>query len=288
MTENKVTQWYNEHVELEDKCLISGNLQYEITLHYIREAIASLQRPEDPAKGLHIADIGCGTGVYAIPLAQDGHRVSISDISSASANFAVQKAQAANLHFVTSSAFDARSLRSHSEIYKPNHYSLVLLPGPLYHILDEDERCDVLLSALEIVKPGGYVLAAFVTRNAHLRDIAVRDPGRLAREWGFYERYLRDGRYTRGGKAPMYHASLKEIRALVATARRKGQDKGIGSELGKLVSCEGFLGFQHASHLVELDEDAFARWREVVLGSAADEATLGAADHILAVIRRTS
>ena len=54
------------------------------------------------------------------------------------------------------------------------------------------------------------------------------------------------------------------------------------------MSCEGFLGFKHGANLAELNEKAFGRWVGIVLDSAEDEANLGAADHILAVVRRTS
>ncbi|KAF2173456.1 hypothetical protein M409DRAFT_15738 [Zasmidium cellare ATCC 36951] len=287
MSGETVSQWYNDHVELEDKRLILGRLEYEVTLHYIREAIDCIQRQEGHTNPLKIADIGCGTGVYAIPLVRAGHHLSISDISPSSVHLAHQKARAAGLRFTTTFSLDARCLRYHAEIYKPAHYDIVLLLGPVYHILSGPDRSDVLLAGLETVKPGGFMLAAFVTKNAHLRDVATRDPERLHTEWGFYEGYLRDGRYARGGKAPMWHGTIGEIRGLIEGLQRAGGEKGVESEVLKLVSCEGFLGFGHASHLASLGEEAFERWLGVVLESAADDTTLGAADHVLAVIRRT-
>lgn len=224
----------------------------------------------------------------AIPLAREGHQVSVCDISAAEVDLTIRKAKDAGIKFVESSSFDARDLRQHEDMFKPSYYDIVLLLGPLYHILDKAGRADVLLAALEAVKPGGYVLAAFVTRNAHLRDLSSRDPARIEREWDFYEQYLKDGRYTRGTKAPMHHATLGEIRGLISAMQDAERGRGIGSDLVKLVACEGFLGFHHASHLVGLGDGAFAKWLGVVVGSATDEANLGAADHILAVIQRTA
>lgn len=192
-----------------------------------------------------------------------------------------------SVEFSSSLVLDARKLRSHPEFYKPSFYDIVLLPGPLYHILDDAERADVLLAALEMVKPGGFVLAAFVSRNAHLRDVASRDPERLAKEWKFYEQYLRDGgKYTRGSKAPMAHSTVEEIRGVIDTTMRLAREGDIDVELTKLVSCEGFLGFRHAEGLAKLDSDAFAKWLGVVLRTAEEETNLGAADHILAVLKR--
>lgn len=183
---------------------------------------------------------------------------------------------------------DARELRSRPDFYKPEFYSVVLLLGPLYHILDNAERADVLLTALEMVEPGGIVLAAFISRNAHLRDVASRDPERLMREWSFYEQYLRDGgKYTRGSNAPMIHSTIDEIGEVIDSTQRFAREKGIYSKLTKLISCEGFLGSRHAERLAQVDSDVFATWLDVILRTAEDESNLGAADHILAFLERT-
>jgi len=117
-----------------------------------------------------------------------------------------------------------------------------------------------------MVKPGGFVLAAFVSRNAHLRDVASREPERLAKEWEFYEHYLGDGgKYTRGNNAPMIHSTVDEIRRVIDTTKRIARENSIAVELTKLISCEGFLGFRHAETLARLDSDAFAKWLDVVL-----------------------
>lgn len=66
MDSEKVSQWYNENVDSEDQRLCLGRLEYEVTLHYIRDTIASIQKSIDSEAGLRIADVGCGTGVYGI------------------------------------------------------------------------------------------------------------------------------------------------------------------------------------------------------------------------------
>lgn len=64
MDTDKVSRWYNENVGFEDQRLHLGRLEYEATLHYIRQAILSIQESAQSESGLRIADIGCGTGVY--------------------------------------------------------------------------------------------------------------------------------------------------------------------------------------------------------------------------------
>lgn len=60
----EVPRWYDKNVHLEEQRLRTGKLEYEVTLHYILDAILSVQKSAGCESGLRIADIGCGTGVY--------------------------------------------------------------------------------------------------------------------------------------------------------------------------------------------------------------------------------
>jgi hypothetical protein len=124
------------------------------------------------------------------------------------------------------------------------------------------------------------MIAAFVLRYAHLRDIAQRDPMRLLTDYdSFYAQYLSDGKYTRNPLVSSYHANAEEIKEIVGSTP--------GLQLERLVACEGFLGGGLASKIHELDDDAYERWVDIVLRFAEDPSILGNADHVLAVARRT-
>lgn len=224
----------------------------------------------------------------AIPLACLGHKVTVSDISSAEVELARRKVERQNTSFQASVVTDARSIQQHEQLYRESHFDLVLCFGPLYHILDSTEQAQVALDCLKVCQPGGYVALAFVTKNAHLRDIAVRDPRRLQTESAFYKAdgYLFDGKYTRG-HAPMHHTTIPQIRELLSDVKKQCQTAGDSFTVEKMISCEGFLGYQHALHLADLDDEAFSRWLEVVLQTAGDETTLGCADHVLVILKKT-
>ena len=88
---------------------------------------------------------------------------------------------------------------------------MVLCQGPMYHILEEQDRINVLRACKYVTKLSSYILVAFVTRFAHLRDLAVKDPRRLIREEEFYNRYLEDGKYTRNPQIQSHHVMSTEI-----------------------------------------------------------------------------
>lgn len=144
--------------------------------------------------------------------------------------------------------------------------------GPLYHLL---------ATQAEVTIPGGFILAAFVTMFAHLRDIAAKDPGRLLLKKPFYTEYLRTREYTANPATGMHHFHVEEIRDLfqrVSSASRLS--------LERLVACEGFLGGRLSANLSGLGDQEFQEWLHVILQFAEDPSALGSADHLLAVARK--
>ena len=132
--------------------------------------------------GLRVADIGGGPGVHARWLANDGHHVTLVD------------PVARHVEAVRSIESSAGSLRA--ELGDARHLDLedgafdaVLLLGPLYHLLEGDERRGALAEARRIVRPGGVVFAAGISRFAALHDGLARE--KLFEE-GFREMAERD------------------------------------------------------------------------------------------------
>ncbi|KAL1962504.1 hypothetical protein VTN77DRAFT_9625 [Rasamsonia byssochlamydoides] len=145
-----------------------------------------------------ILDLGGGTGRYAVKLAQLGHAVILVDISQSELDVARLFAAQSGVSLAGIQQADARHIRQYaSSILKMGDgdegYDLILCQGPLYHLMEESERLEVVCvcACAAMLRPGGFFLAAFVTKFAHLRDLAQRDPMRLWEEQtSFYRDYL--------------------------------------------------------------------------------------------------
>jgi hypothetical protein len=206
-----------------------------------------------------------------------GHKVTLSDISKDELELAAENAKAANLTLEAIICADASKLRE-SALSQEDKFDVVLLLGPLYHLLAREERIAALSACAALTKPNGMVFASFITRFGHLRDVARRDPGRLVREAEFYKEYLENGKYDRRKDCFSHHTHPGEVRELL---------RGIPElSIERLVACESFLGFASATGLNCLDEDGFQAWVDVTLQFADDPSVLGASEHILAVARR--
>ena len=146
---------YQEGVE-RDRLLHggAGHLEYLRT----RELLARYLPPA-PAT---VLDVGGGAGVYALPLAREGYSVHLID---AVPLHVEQASEASNLQqdspLASAQVGDARRL-----VWDDNSVDAVLLLGPLYHLTSREERLHALQEAYRVVRPGGVVTAAAISRFA--------------------------------------------------------------------------------------------------------------------------
>ena len=116
-------------------------------------------------QGLNILDVGGGAGFYSFWLARLGHHVSLVDLTPRNIELAGEYAKQHQLSLLTCETGDATNLN-----FKDDQFDIVLLLGPLYHLTEEQERIKALSEARRVLKPGGILLAAIISRYASLID----------------------------------------------------------------------------------------------------------------------
>lgn len=118
--------------------------------------------PSPPAT---IVDVGSGPGVYAVWLAEQGHIVHAIDPVAHHIDQAQARAAAAQVSLGSAVVADARN------VGQPEHSAdVVLLMGPLYHLQERTDRLDALNEARRILRPGGTIAAAAISRFASTLD----------------------------------------------------------------------------------------------------------------------
>jgi SAM-dependent methyltransferase len=221
--------------------------------------------PSPPAR---ILDVGGGPGAYAAWLADAGYDVRIVDATPLHVDQAVE---AANGRFAAVVG-DARDLRE-----ADGSWDAVLLLGPLYHLLEAEDRIAALREAYRVLRPGGLVAAAGISRYASLLDGLLRDL-LDANGWAIVERDLADGRHIpRGDGALFTTAYLHLPDELVAELEAAGFTR-----LG-LFGVEG-PGWLRAESLD--DERVFADVLRVARAVEQEPAIVGASAHFLALGHR--
>jgi SAM-dependent methyltransferase len=122
-----------------------------------------------PAPPADVLDVGGGPGAYARILAERGYRVRLVDV----VPLHVEQARADGRFEAVLG--DARALAEDDA-----RYDAVLLLGPLYHLTEHADRILALAEGRRVLRPGGILAAAAISRFASLLDgVSVgmlRDP----------------------------------------------------------------------------------------------------------------
>ncbi len=232
-----------------------------------------------PPAPCRVLDCGGGPGRYAIELARLGYEVTLFDLSAGNLALAREKAAAMQPEEagVALAAFDQGTALDLSR-YGDGSFDAVLLMGPLYHLLGEDERLRALSEARRVVRPGGPLFAAFITRFAVHRDAAAHyytEPLALP---GLYETIEQTGELPprEGGSFVAYFAHPDEIEPLMRRA---------GLEVDEVLGVEGFVSIIEDRGVNALTGPAWDWWLEANWRGAHEAALRGAVEHLLVVAR---
>jgi len=137
-----------------------GRLHTDLGLIEFARTKEILQQTLPPPPAV-ICDIGGGYGEYAFWLASLGYEVYLYDISETNIEMAKDLSKDYSANLQTIEVADARSINRPDE-----SADAVLLFGPLYHIVDDGERQLALTECRRLLKPGGLLYAAAITRYA--------------------------------------------------------------------------------------------------------------------------
>lgn len=137
-----------------------------------------------------VLDVGGAAGAYALWLAEAGYTVHLVDpvprlVSEAERQSAVRPRPLASCR-----VGDARALD-----FADQSADIVLLLGPLYHLTDAADRARALNEARRVLRPGGRLFAAAISRWASALDGLSRDLFQDPRFAAIVARDIRDGQH---------------------------------------------------------------------------------------------
>lgn len=115
-------------------------------------------------------DVGGAAGAYAFWLAEQGYTVHLVDAVPRLVDVAEQRNKSVERPLASCGLGDARALPFANE-----SATVVLLLGPLYHLVDEGDRQQALVEAARVLRPGGVLIAAGISRYASALDGFSRD-----------------------------------------------------------------------------------------------------------------
>lgn len=145
---------YNAGIEKNRLRTGLGLLEWARTCELLAEFL-----PQPPAV---IYDIGGGYGEYSWYLAARGYEVHLFDIARKNIEMSASLAGA----YPGVSLADARICDARAVPRRDHSADAILLMGPLYHIVEREERLTALRECRRLLKPGGLLFTAAITRYA--------------------------------------------------------------------------------------------------------------------------
>jgi ubiquinone/menaquinone biosynthesis C-methylase UbiE len=248
----------------------AGRLEFLRTQEVVRRHM-----PPPPAR---VLDVGGGEGVHAAWLAAGGYDVHLVDLVAAHVEQAIANSVAAGRPF-TAARGDARSLEEDDQCC-----DAVLLLGPAYHLTEETDRVRALTEARRVVRPGGVVFVAAISRYASLFAGLALDDLFDPRFRAIVERDVVDGQHRNPAMDGQWFTTAYFHRPdeLVAEA------SSAGLAVRELVGLEGMAGWLpslEARFVDDPDDRETILWSARVTEQVPALAALSA--HMLLVAERT-
>jgi len=258
-----IRQLYDQQPTHEWERMERHRTEFAVTLRALRDHL-----PPPPAR---VLDCGGGPGRYSIELAKRGYDVTLFDLSTECLRLAESKATEANVKLSALEHGTATNLARFAD----NSFDVVLLMGPLYHLLEERERLQALAEAHRVLKPGGTLFAALITRYAPFRYAAANEPDYLIQHQEEGERILSTGVLPprKGGGFIAYFAHPAEVGPLVTRS---------GFEIVTILGVEGLVG-RIEDGVNALSGPAWEAWVDLNYRVAADPSIHGGAEHLLVI-----
>jgi SAM-dependent methyltransferase len=137
-----------------------------------------------------VLDVGGAAGAYALWLAGRGYTVHLVDAVPRLIAEAERRSGARPRPLASAHVGDARALE-----FPDRSADIILLLGPLYHLTEAADRARALSEVRRVLKPGGRLFAAGISRWASALDGLSRDLFQDPRFAAIVERDLRDGQH---------------------------------------------------------------------------------------------
>lgn len=259
-----VRAYYDASVEREWERLQRNRFEFEINRHYIDRYVQP---------GHRVLDAGGGPGRYALHLAGRGADVTLLDLSKGNVDFAAKQAAEMELKLATVCC-DARVLDEAVD----GTYDVVLLMGPLYHLLEEADRMRTVEACLKVLKPGGVLCVAFISIVGGMVYAARELPESILwpGEHVFYD-HIKDGSDFAGpGFTQAFMIQPDHVRPFMAQ---------FPLEEMHLVASEGITA-PFANQLRDAPENVRAAWLELSLAMCEREAYHSFTEHFLYIGRK--
>ncbi len=258
MNEKNLINYYNKFNEDKRLTRRHGIIEYKTTMKYIHDYLTTMDNPK-------IIDIGAGTGAYSIPLAEEGFDVTAVELIKH--NLMTLKRKNTKVKSYLGNATDLHN-------FKDNSFNIVLLFGPMYHLITEEEKIKALKEAKRIVKKSGLILISY-----YMNEYAIITHG-------FIENTIKED-IKNNLVDSFFHITPKEtdLYSMVRLEDINRYKDTVNLKRIKILAQDGPTDYLRKV-INKMDDETFDIYFKYHLSICEREELLGASSHVLDILQK--
>ncbi len=234
-----------------------GNVEFIVSRKYILDVLNN-----DLTK--KVLDVGAGTGAYSIDLINRGYDV--TSVELVKHNIDVFKEKCPNANVILGNALDLSMLED-------NKFDVVLLFGPMYHLLKREEKIQALLEAKRVCKNDGHIITSY-----YMNDYAIIT-------YGFMKNNIRDA-LNKNQIDETFHMINHEgdLYSMVRIEDIDSYNLELGLIREKIIASDGASNYIRP-YLNKLSEEDYELFIKYQLSICERKDLLGASTHLVDIVK---
>lgn len=258
MNEENLIKYYNKFNEDKRLTRRHGIVEFTITIKYIEDYLKTMNNPK-------ILDVGAGTGKYSIYLDNLGYDVTAVEL--VKHNLMTLKKHAPDIKSYQGNALDLNR-------FKEESFDVILLFGPLYHLIKKADKIKALEEAKRVLKKDGIIFISY-----YMNEYAVLT-------YGFKENNILNS-IKNNEVDKNYHITPKDT-DLYSMVRLEdiNELKDITNlKRIKIISQDGPTDYIRPI-INKMDEKTFKEYINYIFSICERSELLGASSHVLDILKK--
>ena len=258
MNEKNLITYYNKFNEDKRLTRRHGIVEYTVAMKYIHKYLEKMQNPK-------ILDVGAGTGKYSISLFNEGYDVTAVEL--VKHNLMTLKKNCPDIKPYLGNALNLKR-------FKDNSFDMVLLFGPLYHLISKEDKVKALMEAKRIVKEDGIIMISYL-----MNEYAVLT-------YGFKENHIMESIKNKDIDE-YYHITPKEtdLYSMLRIDDINELNTLTNLKRVQIISQDGPTDYIRPV-INKMDNETFNEYIKYVLSICERQELLGASSHVLDIIKK--